>query len=84
MRNATTNAQIYRYCREHFLTYDRFPSGRQIQANFGFASQTSVIGRLERLRALNLIERIELGRYRFVDPSRAERLAQFHKSNPPE
>ena len=48
---------VLRYLKTFHAEEDRLPSSREIQAHFGFASQTGAVGHLRALTKHGLIER---------------------------
>lgn len=57
---------ILEFCRAYLSENDQFPTTRQIQSAFGFASQTAAVSHLRALERKGSIERNQNGKYRFI------------------
>ncbi len=65
---------VLRYLKTFHADEDRLPSSREIQAHFGFASQTGAVGHLRALAKHGLIEHRERNSRSWWRFARAARL----------
>lgn len=69
MQDITENQQrVLAWCREYFERNHQMPTGRAIQQQFGYASQTSAVNILGALEKKGYLARNEAGNYRFTVP----------------
>lgn len=66
--NPSTEA-VYGYMREFFGRNDQLPPVECVRAYMGWSSPNAVTYHLERLEGLGVIERNEVGKYRFRRPA---------------
>ena len=62
---ASTTA-VYGYLREFFGRNDQLPPMESVRDHMGWASNNAVLGHVRKLEELGMIERNEVGKYRFT------------------